>query len=146
MTTRSSSAGCRLWPRIATDKPRDNRFSDAYKRYYCIKGNDRLFGGESRSSGSVIHGCEVMQSCWVLLTASLTSLAFAVEPQISSVAALSSQETLLPVSAQSRTPIVPVSEPITFVKATATAPPFFGTLSRKPSCSKEQGVFQLILP
>lgn len=85
-----------------------------------------------------------MQSGWVLLTASLTSLAFAVEPQISSVAALSSQEILLPVSAQSRTPIVPVSAPITFVKATATAPPFFGTLSRKLFCSKEQGVFQLI--
>lgn len=81
---------------------------------------------------------------WLLLTASLTSLAFASEPQISSVAALPSQNSLLTVSGQSRTPIIPVSEPITFVPVTATAQPFVETLTCKLRSAKEQRMFKLI--
>jgi len=80
--------------------------------------------------------------CW-LIQVSLTGLCFAVEPQISSIASLPSQNTLLTVSAQSKTPIVPVTEPITFVPVTATAPPFLGVLARKLLDLKKQNVFQL---
>lgn len=94
-------------------------------------------GARLESSARSHSGGENMLFCWLLLIAFLSSFAFAVEPHISSIAALPSQDTLLAGSARSRTPIVPVSEPIVFVPATATAP-LFGVLARKLLRSEKQ--------